>query len=222
MIFKKLNDRVMRCGFYVSRNATRLKMFLKDNFDICDITFILTDNKGNTELSSLCRQHHIPFFEFSYKELGLSGKKQNEFISNKLLELLNETESDYCFATGARILEGEVLTAYENHLINLHPALLPAYKGLHAIDRALEEHVLLLGNTAHFITKDLDSGPMIMQNLILRKDFQNYDSVLDMQVLMFKQIILWLKDSRIEVIDGAVSVKDAVYELGSFIPRLEI
>lgn len=212
----------MKVSFYVSNNATRLKGFLREYFDICDISFVLTDSFDNHELLALCEQHCIPFFQYSYKQLGLKGKEQNEFISGQLLELLNQTHSDYCFATGARILTGKLLSEYEYRLINIHPAILPSYKGLMAIDRALEDNTLLLGNTAHFISEELDSGPMIMQNLVLRKDFDGYDSVLDMQIPMIKQIIRWLQEGRIEINEGVVSVKDAVYELGSFIPKLEL
>lgn len=212
----------MRYGFYVSGNAGCLKKFLRSDFHFGDIAFIMIDNTDNRELPILCEALHIPFFEYSYKAEGLKGKEQNRFISDKLLELMNSTSSDYCFAMGGRILVGDVLTEYENRLINIHPAILPSYKGLYPIDRALEDKALLLGNTAHFVVGDVDSGPVIMQNLVLRKDYLDYDTVLDMQIPMFMQIVLWLRQGRIELNGGEVSVKDAVYEIGRFIPRLEL
>ena len=211
----------MKYGFYVSRNAGRLKLFLNSGFDLGDITFVLTDNTRNRELELLCERSGIPFFQYSYENEGLTGEEQNDFISGKLLELMDATTSDYCFAGGARILKGDLLTKYENRLINIHPAILPAYKGRFPVDRALEDRALLLGNTAHFINEEMDGGPVIMQNLIVRRDYVNYETVLDMQVPMIMQIILWLREGRIGVVDGEVSVKDASYQIGSFIPRLE-
>ncbi|WP_295937777.1 formyltransferase family protein [uncultured Alistipes sp.] len=198
-----------------------MKLLLKSGFDLDGIAFVLTDNVGNRELESLCEGSGTPFFQYSYQNEGLTGNGQNEFISNKLLELMDATSADYCFAGGARILKGDLLTRYENRLINIHPAILPAYKGRFPVDRALADKALLLGNTAHFINEEMDAGPVIMQNLILRRDYVDYDTVLDMQVPMLMQIIVWLREGRIGVRDNEVTVKDASYEIGSFIPRLE-
>jgi len=212
----------MKYGFYVSKNAGRLKLFLQEKFEIENIAFVLIDNTNNKELALICEQLEIPFYQYSYSELGLINKEQNRFISGKLLELMVKTSSDYCFVFGGRILEGELLTRYKNRLINFHPSLLPAFKGKNAINQALDNHALLLGNTAHFIDDDVDSGSIIMQCIIPAQQFKKYTSVLDLQIPMLKQIITWLKAKRICVKNDITTVVSACYQINTFIPNLEI
>ena len=212
----------MKYGFYVSKNAGRLKLFLQEKFEIENIAFVLIDNTDNTELALKCEQLKIPFYQYSYSELGLNHKEQNRFISDKLLELMVKTNSDYCFVFGGRILVGELLTRYKNRLINFHPSLLPAFKGKNAINQALDNHALLLGNTAHFIDEDVDSGSIIMQCIIPAQQYKKYTSVLDLQIPMLKQIITWLKARRISVQNDITTVVSACYQINTFIPNLEI
>lgn len=212
----------MKFGFYVSGEAGRLKSFLKENFMIKSISFILIDNIDNKDLVALCEKLSVPIYQYSYSELGLKKKEQNKFISAKLLELLEQTSNGYCFVFGGRILEGDLLFKYENKLINFHPSLLPAYKGISAIDQALKNNALLLGNTAHFIDEQLDNGSMIMQSILPAQQFTGYDSVLNLQIPMIKQIIKWLDEDRMIIQNRKIIIKDGKYNIDTFIPNLEI
>jgi phosphoribosylglycinamide formyltransferase 1 len=217
---------MMKYGFYVSGSGTRLKLYLRSrlfqNNKNSQVAFVLIDNKTNSELETLCRQLRISFFQYSYKELALKGKNQNKYISDKLLELLDTTVSSYGFIFGGRILQGVLLTKYKYKLINFHPSILPSYKGIDAIDRALDNNALLLGNTAHFVSEELDAGAIIMQSIMPAAEFTDYDQVLNMQIPMINQLVNWFADNRIEVTNNKVTVKGASYKLGSFIPNLEI
>ncbi|MGI9523034.1 MAG: phosphoribosylglycinamide formyltransferase [Hyphomicrobiaceae bacterium] len=62
-----------------------------------------------------------------------------------------------------RILTGEFVSRWANRLINIHPSLLPAFKGLNTHSRALEAGVKISGCTVHFVTPELDTGPIIAQ-----------------------------------------------------------
>ena len=212
----------MKFGFYVSGSAERLKQFLQQRFEIESIAFVLIDNIDNQDLATQCQQLDIPYYSYSYSVFGLKFKEQNRFISEKLLELLQKTNTDYCFIFGGRILEGDLLTQYEKKMINFHPSLLPSFKGTNAIDQALQNHAVLLGNSAHFIDKKVDNGTVIMQSIIPAQQFNGYHSVLDLQIPMLKQIILWLKDNRIKINQGKIEVENASYQLDTFIPNLEI
>jgi phosphoribosylglycinamide formyltransferase-1 len=212
----------MKYSFYVSQKATRLKLYLSDkNINTKNISFVLIDNTDNKEICSMCDKLQIPFYQYSYKLLDLKQSGQNKFISDTLLKLFDETNTDYCFIFGGRILVGNILRKYKNKLINFHPSLLPAYKGLRAIDQALAGQALLLGNTAHFLDEDVDTGQIIMQSIIPVNKFKDYDSILNMQIPMLKQIICWLENKRIIFEKDKVLVKNASYEINSFIPNLE-
>jgi phosphoribosylglycinamide formyltransferase 1 len=217
---------MIRYGFYVSGNATRLKMYLRSqsfhNNNNGQVAFVLIDNKTNSELETLCGQLQIPFYQYSYKEQVPNGNNKNKFISDRFLELLDATLSSYGFVFGGRILQGKLLNKYNYRLINFHPSILPSYKGIAAIDQALGNNALLLGNTAHFVSEELDAGAIIMQSIMPAAEFTDYDQVLNMQIPMLNQLVNWLAENRIEVTGNKVTVKGASYKLDSFIPNVEI
>jgi len=120
-----------------------------------------------------------------------------------------------------KILKGKLLNRYENRIINFHLSLLPAFPGLGAIDQVLDANALLLGNTAHFIDKNIDAGPVIMQSLFSSRKFTEHNDVLNMQIFMLKQIINWLLEGRVQITGYNVCIKDADYSIGEYIPSLE-
>ena len=68
-----------------------------------------------------------------------------------------------CLAGFMRILNPEFVNTWRNRLINIHPSLLPAYKGLHTHQRVLEDGARLTGCTVHFVRPETDDGPIIIQ-----------------------------------------------------------
>lgn len=93
-------------------------------------------------------------------------------------KLTEETEAAYVAAikaTGAdlvvlagfmRVIHDGFLKAFPNQIINLHPSLLPSFKGLHAIEQAFDYGVKFAGCTVHYVTGDLDGGPILDQTAI--------------------------------------------------------
>lgn len=63
-----------------------------------------------------------------------------------------------------RILSGNFIAGWEHRILNIHPSLLPAYKGLHTHERALADGMKVHGCTVHYVTADLDAGPIILQS----------------------------------------------------------
>ena len=63
-----------------------------------------------------------------------------------------------------RMLSEDFIRAYENKILNIHPALLPSFKGTHGIRDAFEYGAKITGPTVHFVTKDMDAGPIILQS----------------------------------------------------------
>jgi phosphoribosylglycinamide formyltransferase 1 len=209
-------------GFYVSRTATRLCHFLEKYGNLDKCAFVLIDNKDNERLRSLCSKYSIPYYEYAYKEEGLKGKEQNRFISDKFKDLMDNYEVEYSFIFGSRILEGELLQKYQWHLVNFHPALLPAFKGKCAIDQAIEAGAILLGSTAHFIDEELDAGLMIMQNIFPAVHFTDYEDVLGKQETMLLQLMTWFEQDRVHIENNRVVVTNASYEIAEYIPNVEL
>ncbi len=208
-------------AFYVSNNGTRLKKFLQvyNNISLIkQIEFVLIDNCNNDELRNICNGLGIIYYEVNLKEY----ENKNKYISNFFLEYLNKHNVDNAFIFADRILLGDLLVKYKNRLINFHPAILPSHKGLFAIDQALKSNTFLLGNSAHIVTDELDGGRVIMQNIFPSINFKNYDEVLDKQLIMILQLMVWIERDKLTIDkNNNVYIRDANYEVKEFIPNLD-
>ena len=71
-----------------------------------------------------------------------------------------------CLAGFMRIVKGRLLDEYNGRMINIHPALLPSFKGLHGQKQALDYGVKYSGCTVHFVDKGIDTGPIILQKIV--------------------------------------------------------
>lgn len=75
-----------------------------------------------------------------------------------------------CLAGFMRIISPEFIAKYENRILNIHPALLPSFPGLHAQKQALNYGVKYSGCTVHFVDSGVDTGPIILQEIVPIKD----------------------------------------------------
>ena len=217
----------MKFGFYVSNKATRIKKAItllqadqQLKSLLYDIRFVYRDSNVSDSLNDLCMQENIFFLEEDFSKVDKG--ERSLALSNSLLNLMKKMNVNYLFVFGSRILKGELIEQYKNGIINFHPSLLPAFPGINSIDQAVEYGSFISGNTAHFIDSGIDSGEIIMQNISLLKNELNYDEILDKQLPMLVQIMIWLKEGRMNIQGRKVRVKNAGYDLQSYIPNLEI
>lgn len=88
-----------------------------------------------------------------------------ESVDARIVEALNERDIDYVAMAGyMRKVTPVLLDAYPNRVVNLHPALLPAHRGAHAIQDAFEAGDEVTGITIHFANEEYDKGPIIFQH----------------------------------------------------------
>jgi len=114
---------------------------------------------GNRDhLAPVAEDAGIPFYDVG----DASGTPDEEW----LLDILDEHDVDLVvLARYMRILSPNVVFRYEDRIINIHPSLLPAFPGAEAYRQAREEGVRIAGVTAHYVTTDLDQGPVIAQRV---------------------------------------------------------
>lgn len=97
-----------------------------------------------------------------------------------LLLLLSSYGVDFVVLAGyMRILSDSFIDAYEGRLLNIHPSLLPQFKGAKAIREAFETKVSETGATVHFVVKELDSGPIILQKAVSINSTDTLEDVAD-------------------------------------------
>lgn len=88
-----------------------------------------------------------------------------------LLQAMEDSSADLFVLAGyMRILEGMIVRRYLGRLINIHPALLPSFPGLHAQEQALRHGVKISGCTVHFVDEGMDTGPIILQRCVPVRD----------------------------------------------------
>ena len=102
------------------------------------------------------------------KEILEKQKKQHQktiddFEKEILKNLKNENVGLIVLAGYMRLLSADFIKSYKNKILNIHPALLPSFKGTHGIKDAFEYGVKVTGPTVHFVTADMDAGPIILQ-----------------------------------------------------------
>lgn len=113
------------------------------------------------DLRSFTEQFGIPFYHISHLE------KTKEIFEKEILAVLKLFNPDYLvLAKFMRILSPEFINHFPKQIINIHHSFLPAFMGANPYRKAFERGVKLIGATAHFVTNDLDEGPIIEQQTI--------------------------------------------------------
>jgi formyltetrahydrofolate deformylase len=115
---------------------------------------------NHTQLGSLAEWHRIPFF---HVPVTPETKAQAE---TRLLEIIEDTRAELVvLARYMQILTPEFCRQMQGRVINIHHSFLPGFKGARPYHKAYEHGVKLIGATAHFVTPDLDEGPIIEQGV---------------------------------------------------------
>ncbi len=105
-----------------------------------------------------------------------------------------------------RMITGVLLDAYPNRILNLHPALLPAFKGAHAIQDAFDYGVKVTGVTVHFANEEYDEGPIVAQRAVVVREDDTVETlearIHEVEHEMYPQVLGWIADGRLTV-DGS-------------------
>lgn len=120
---------------------------------------VLIYNNPTAKAAERAERHHIPKVLLNHRDYP-----NREALDRAIAHTLRTHNVDWVVMAGwMRIVTAELIQAYPDRMINIHPSLLPAFKGIHAIEQALAAGVRLTGCTAHLVTVDMDSGPILAQ-----------------------------------------------------------
>ena len=130
----------------------------------------------------------------------------------KIVEALKPYNIDLiCLAGYMRIVTHELIKAYENKIINIHPALLPSFKGLHAQKQALEYGVKYSGCTVHFVDDGMDSGAIILQKIVEVYDDDTEETlserILKQEHIAYSEAVSLITDGKIELSGRKVTIR---------------
>ena len=120
---------------------------------------LVVSNNINAEGLVFAKQHSIETFTFSTEK-----NKDNSVFEEKTLHILKKKKIDLiCLAGFMKILSENFIKSFSKPILNIHPSLLPSFRGLNTHQRALTAGCLIHGATVHQITKELDNGPILGQ-----------------------------------------------------------
>lgn len=124
--------------------------------------------------------------------------------NKRIADALKEAGAEYVIMAGyMRKLTNEVLDAYPDRVVNLHPALLPSFKGAHAIEDAFNFGVKVTGITVHFANEDYDKGPIIAQRAVEVREDDTLDSleehIHEAEHALYPEVISWLAAGRVQI-----------------------
>jgi phosphoribosylglycinamide formyltransferase, formyltetrahydrofolate-dependent len=130
----------------------------------------------------------------------------------KVLSILKEKETDLVLLAGyLKIISDSIITEYKNRIINIHPSLLPSFKGLNAQEQAIDYGVKFTGCTVHFVEPDLDAGPIIMQKVIPVLENDTAESLSDRLLVeenkAYREVVKLFAEEKLEVDGRIVKIK---------------
>lgn len=154
-------EKILKIGVLVSGSGTNLQSILDacagDEYKARVVCVI--SNKADAYALERARKAGIPALHLDHR--AYSGR---EGYDEALVATLREFEVELVAMAGfMRIITPVLLEAFPNAVMNIHPALLPAFPGLHAQRQALEHGVKIAGCTVHFVDPGTDTGPIIIQ-----------------------------------------------------------
>ena len=149
------------------------------------------------------------------KTIVIPSKNRSDRIEydREIINALAEYNIDLiCLAGYMRIITEELVETYKNRIINIHPALLPAFPGLHAQKQALDYGVKVTGCTVHFVDGGMDTGPVILQKTVPVYDNDTEDTlsarILEQEHIAYSEALSLYAAGRLKVSGRKVEVVD--------------
>jgi len=177
----------IRLGILASGNGSNFEYIVKSiqNKKLNAIISILIVNNPNCLAIKKAIKYDIPYIIINHRDYD-SRVEHDKIVMNKLDDLSVEL---VVMAGWMRIVGEELINKFKNRLINIHPSLLPSFKGIDAIQQAIDHSVTITGCTVHYVQKEVDSGSIIIQAAVPLKESDSKDTlkkrIQDMEHIIF-------------------------------------
>lgn len=207
-----------RAAVLISGSGSNLQAFIDRRLQLPFELAVVLSNKAKAFGLERAQKAEIPTHHVDH-----SAFSTRENFDRAMLEILQRHQPDIIILAGfMRILSATFVRKYPGRILNIHPALLPAYPGLNTHQRALDAKEQWHGCTVHFVTEELDAGPAILQGRVPVFDTDDAASlsarVQAMEHIIFPEAATWLANGRIEFkgqqvfMDGKPLLQPIVYD----------
>jgi len=175
---------------------------------------ILICNKAGAFCIERANNHSIPYELIESEKYNHLAREEFDL---KMIEVFQKHRCDLIVLVGyMRLVSGAFIEAFNGNVMNIHPALLPSFKGMHAHRDVLEYGVKVSGCTVHFVDAQSDHGPIIIQKCVPVYDTDTEDTlgtrVLEWEHKIFSKAIQLFCDNKLHI-DGRIVIIDGEFEL---------
>tara|TARA_B100000686_G_scaffold213548_1_gene220519 strand:- start:494 stop:1075 length:582 start_codon:yes stop_codon:yes gene_type:complete len=157
----KLTGKKINVAVFISGRGSNLKNLIKyskSKFSLIKIKLVIC-NKANAKGLDFAKKYKIKYFIFKYKNSKISETQILKKLFFYNIELI-------CLAGFMKIISGNFIKKFNRPILNIHPSLLPKYKGLNTHKKALQNKEKFSGATVHLVSQKIDSGKIILQKKI--------------------------------------------------------
>ena len=201
---------LLKLGVLISGNGSNLQSII-DNIEkglLKAIIKIVISNNPNAYGITRATKHGIPVVILKNGDF-----KNKEDFDSELIKILKNNSVDLVILAGfMRILTSPFLKAFSQKIMNIHPALLPSFPGIHGQKQALEYGVKISGCTVHFVDEGVDTGPIISQSAIQVFD-DDTEETLSARILkeehrIYPQAIQFYAEGKMEIKGRKIRIKN--------------
>ena len=158
---EKLTGKKSNTAVFISGRGSNLKSLIKyskSKYSLIKIKLVVS-NTINAKGLNYAKKSKIKYYINNYKNVAVSEKQIFKQLNKFKIDLI-------CLAGFMKILSEKFIKKFKKPILNIHPSLLPKYKGLNTHKRVLKNNEKYSGSTVHFVTPKLDSGKIILQKKI--------------------------------------------------------
>ena len=151
----------IRTAVFISGTGSNFKSlikFSKTNKSPISIEFVISNN-SNAKGLNYAKKYNIKMKVLNFKNKNLTENKLLNILTTNNIQII-------CLAGFMRILSKKFIKKFKKKILNIHPSLLPKFKGLNTHERALDKNENYSGCTVHFVNHNLDSGKIILQKKV--------------------------------------------------------
>ena len=154
-------DKTIKLGVMASGSGSNFEAIAKaiDAGTLNAKVEVLIYNNPDAKVKQRAEKYNVPHKLLNHREFS-----SREELDQAIVNVFKEYDVDWIVMAGwMRIVTNVLLEAYPQRVINIHPSLLPSFRGIKAIEQALEAGVKITGCTVHLVDVEVDNGPILMQ-----------------------------------------------------------
>ncbi len=166
---KRDTKELFRIVVLISGRGSNLEALLKriDDGSVPAEVVLVVSDKASAHGLTIASKYKIPTVVIARKNDGQKQGKNLTAFHEELLAAVSSARPQLVVLAGyMRILPPAFITAFKNKIINIHPSLLPAFRGLNAQQQALDAGVKVAGCSVHYVVNDVDAGPIVAQAVV--------------------------------------------------------